>query len=252
MEKSILSGFLLLNKPVGPSSCDCIRIIKNLFPVKAKIGHAGTLDSFASGLLIICIGKPATKLSSQLMNQSKEYIAKAKLGELTDTLDHTGTIISQTSNDLIKRITKSQLVTAMNSLTPSYIQTPPIYSALKHKGTPIYKLARTGEASMEELNSIVKQKSRRVSVYSIELLDFCPPFFTFKATVSKGTYIRSISNDIALNIMLLATTYELNRNRISNFTAQEAVDLKDLKNFQDLKKHIISIEAMKKSGALIC
>src|SRR5277367_6222931 len=125
----LLNGFLLINKPVGITSFDCIRKIRQFLPYKTKIGHAGTLDDFAQGLLIICIGKEATRLVETLMQVDKEYVVRAKLGELTDSLDLTGEIVQETS---VPFFLVDDLKNALEKLGSSYEQVPPIYSALKH------------------------------------------------------------------------------------------------------------------------
>ena len=240
-QENNLTGFLAINKPKGISSYDCIRHIKRILKQKIKIGHTGTLDDFATGLLIICIGRQATKLVSSLMNLGKEYIVKAKLGELTDTLDYTGKMVEQIN---VPVLTKNDIEGAIKKLGKSYMQVPPIYSALKHKGSPLYKLARQNKLEEEKLQEIVQQKSRKVTIHEIELLDFSPPFFTIRAEVSKGTYIRSLANDIAQQLNLPATTYELERTKIGSFNLQNSIKLDDIKSVDDIDNNLISIEIM--------
>ncbi|HEB41679.1 MAG TPA: tRNA pseudouridine(55) synthase TruB, partial [Candidatus Dependentiae bacterium] len=134
---STKTGFLLLNKPPHITSFACINHIKKIIQEKIKIGHAGTLDPFATGLLIIAIGRQATRNIRYLSTLDKEYIAKAKLGELRNTFDCTGSV---TQTMQTTGITEKNLRQAIYSLGSSYKQVPPIYSALKHQGTPLYKL----------------------------------------------------------------------------------------------------------------
>ncbi len=235
MQEINFSGILKINKPKGITSYDCIRHIKRILKTKIKIGHAGTLDPFASGLMLICIGREATKSIDQLMTKDKEYVVKAKLGELTDTLDLTGKVLQ---TQPVNKITVQQIEKAIKELGSSYIQTPPIYSALKHQGRPLYELAREEKLGETELEQIVQKKSRVVEIYKIELLSVEPPFFTFRAQVSKGTYVRSLANDIAQKMGLKATTYELERTKIGNFRLEEAVDLVELKTFDDIRKNL--------------
>lgn len=230
-----LQGFLFINKPAGVSSYDCVRYIKKLLPPRTKIGHTGTLDVFASGLLIICIGRGATKQSQTLLDSDKAYVVKAKLGELTDTLDYTG-IVTQTV--AVPAVTKDELVTAMHSLQPSYLQVPPVFSALKHKGQPLYKLARTKQLSEHDIDTIAQQKARIVSIYTIDLIAFEPPFFSFNVFVSKGTYVRSLANDIAQKLGIPATTYQLERTKIGSALLTEAIALHDFKNYDDVVRAI--------------
>ena len=239
VEKNNLVGFLLVNKPENISSYDCIRYIKKIVKEKIKIGHTGTLDNFATGLLIICIGKPATKFSGTLTNLDKEYIIKAKLGELTDTLDCTGKVLEKTE---LPSITEKDLLSAIKKLGKSYIQVPPIYSALKYKGKPLYHLARTKKIDPQKLEEIVKEKGRKVLIHNLELLEFDPPFFTIKAHVSKGTYARSLANDIAQILKVPATTYELQRTKIGELQIQNSINLNEINSVQDIVSNCISIE----------
>lgn len=243
-EQNNLEGFLLINKPKDISSFDCIRHIKKILKQKIKIGHTGTLDNFANGLLIICIGKAATKFSGTLTNLDKEYIVKAKLGELTDTLDNTGKVIEQIDINNLK-ISNLDIKKAIEKLGKEYLQVPPIYSALKHEGTSLYKLARNKKLDTAQLEKIVEQKSKKVTLHEIELIDFETPFFTIKTTVSKGTYVRSLANDIAQILKIPATTYELERTKIGPFNIKESIELKNLQSIDDIKSHLIPIEKIK-------
>jgi len=272
-----LSGFLIINKPKNATSFDCIRYIKRILKQKIKIGHTGTLDDFATGLLIICISRQTTRRINEFMNLDKEYVVKAKLGELTDSLDYTGKIIASnpfvsfdrlrtngisnpfTINPIEKSkrinkksnkpfvvslsnhtnsISKEDLQKVINEFPKSYIQVPPIYSALKHKGKPLYHFARTKKLEEKELEEIAKQKSREVTIYELELLDFEYPFFTVRTRVSKGTYIRSLANDIAQKLNIPATTYELERTKIGQISLADAVNLNDLKSVDDIKDNL--------------
>ncbi len=234
-------GFLIINKPIDITSFDCIRHIKKILKQKIKIGHTGTLDDFATGLLIICIGKEATKFSNTLLNLDKEYIVKAKLGELTDTLDLTGKIIEQ-KNAL--KITKANLQKAIEKLGKSYMQIPPIYSALKYKGKPLYKLIRGKKLNKKKLEEIVKQKARKITIHKIKLIDFDYPFFTIKTIVSKGCYIRSLANDIAQILKVPATTYELTRTKIGKIDLKNAINLINIKTVLNIKNNLISPEKL--------
>lgn len=242
MQEINFSGLIKINKPTGITSYDCIRHIKRILNIKkVKIGHAGTLDPFASGLMLICIGREATKTIDQLMTQDKEYLVKAKLGELTDTLDLTGKVLESKileSTTINPSPTKQDIEKAIKTLGSSYIQTPPIYSALKHQGTPLHELAREQKMETHELEQIVQKKSRQVEIYKIELLGVELPFFTFRAHVSKGTYIRSLANDIAHKLNSHATTYELERTKIGDYKLEDAVNLYDLKTLEDIKNLI--------------
>ena len=232
-----LVGFLLINKPRGMSSYDCINYLKRILNKKIKIGHAGTLDPFATGLLIIAIGRVATREISKIMGLKKEYAAKGKLGELTDTLDFTGTII-QTKD--VTGITKEQIEKAITLLGDSYEQIPPIYSALKHEGMHLYKLARRG-VSTRKLEQIAEQKKRIITLYELVLTDFSLPFFSIRALVSHGTYIRSLVNDIAKKAGSFATTYSLTRTKIGAVGLADAISIDELKTVDDIVQQLIDV-----------
>lgn len=235
-----LQGYMLINKPKSITSFQGVQHIRKLLPPKTKIGHAGTLDDFATGLLIMCIGQRATRFSGSIMNIKKEYIVRAKLGELTDSLDYTGTIreISDASS-----ITRADLLRGIAELGTGYEQVPPIYSALKHEGRRLYRLARHQQMTHEQLGEIVDAKKRSVTIYSMNLLEFDPPFFTLQAEVSKGTYVRSLAHDVAQRIGSCATTYELTRTKIGEITLDHAIQLTDITCFEDIENHLISFEA---------
>ena len=228
-------GYLLINKPKNMTSFDVVKQIKKIINKKIKIGHAGTLDPFATGLLIVCVGREATRSISNFVDLDKVYVVKAKLGELTDSLDFTGQILETKT----KIPNKSEILEAIKKIGKKYIQTPPIYSALKHKGKPLYKLARSKVMTEEELQKIIKQKSREVEIFSLELIDFEPPFFSFRAKVSKGTYVRSLANDIAQIAQSCATTYEIQRVKIGPFSLEKSVDLNKLKTVEDVQDNMV-------------
>jgi tRNA pseudouridine55 synthase len=237
-------GYLLINKPKGYSSFYCIKYLKTFLPKKYKIGHTGTLDPFATGLLIICIGRQATKHISDFMNLDKEYVVKAKLGEYTDTLDFTGTIVK---SERVPALTKENIQQAITDLGSEYVQIPPIYSALKYQGKPLYEIARKESLDQKELEKIIESKKRTVKLFEIKLLEFDSPYFSFKTRVSKGTYVRSLANDIAQNLKTFATTYELERTKIGKLEIKNAIELTDIKDIEDVKKHLISYEDLKKN-----
>ncbi len=242
MTKKELSGFLFINKTPHITSFGCVKQLKKFLPPKIKIGHTGTLDDFAEGLLIVCIGRQATKLVNSLMGLNKQYVLQAKLGELTDTLDYTETILKQKDSS---KITAKNLQKALESLGNKYLQTPPIYSALKFKGEPLYKLARQQKMAPKELAKIIENKKRAVKIYSSEIIQFKPPYFSIKIDVSKGTYIRSLANDIAKKMGNFATTYKLKRTQIGPFSLKKSLHLDKITTQEELEKHLISIEKIK-------
>jgi tRNA pseudouridine55 synthase len=235
-----ISGFLLVDKPNGTTSSDCVQEIRNIVGRKIRVGHAGTLDAFATGLLVLGIGREATKHLSTIMVLDKTYRARAKLGQLTDTLDMTGRVLQEES----QTITLEQLQSAIDSLGTGYKQTPPVYSALKYQGEALSRLARKEALSQEALQKIAEEKSRDMHIYSCKLLDIKMPFFSIEAHVSHGTYIRSLMNDIACQCSTYATTHELRRLTIGPFTVEQARPLRELNTIDAIKEHIIPITNM--------
>jgi tRNA pseudouridine55 synthase len=257
MDTTIKTGFLLINKPAGISSYGCIGRIKYLLRQKAahsdsldlnggphakstrawgqKVGHAGTLDPFASGLLIVAIGRQATRLLSQCMVMDKVYKATGKCGELTDTLDCTGQIVATAD----KIPSEQELRNALDSLGSEYEQIPPLYSALKYQGKPMYLLARKKMMDEEQLQEIADTKKRIIKLYDKQFLSYQSPFFIIQVRVSHGTYIRTLINDIAVRAGSCATTYELTRIAIGTFNLDQAIDLSVLTS-ENINAYIIS------------
>jgi tRNA pseudouridine55 synthase len=204
-----------LNKDKGITSQDAVIKVRKAFKVK-KAGHTGTLDPLATGVMLVCLNE-ATKIASLIEALEKEYIATAKLGESTDTLDSEGKIIRKTGDFNIS-------VDDLERILPLFIgeieQVPPMYSALKVSGEPLYKLARKGIE--------VERKARKILVSAIEVLGFASPFFTLKVVCSKGTYIRSICSDIGDVLGAGAHMTELTRTRVGNFRIEDSAVLGEL------------------------
>ncbi|MBT3168739.1 MAG: tRNA pseudouridine(55) synthase TruB [Candidatus Cloacimonetes bacterium] len=213
-------GILLIDKPVGISSFDVIRKLRQITKIR-KMGHTGTLDPFASGLLPICVGK-ATRIADKLSGNEKEYLVKMKFGIKTDSGDITGKIIdSQTE---LKVENPANIVKQILAIEE---QTPPIFSAIKIDGKRAYEYARKGEN--------IKLKSRPIKIHNFKIIEFNFPFLTYKTTVSKGTYIRVLSETIADLLDTIATTVELQRTKIGNLNLENGVKLAQLnpQNWQD-------------------
>lgn len=223
-----LSGLLVIDKPIDITSFDCIRYIKKIITHKIKISHMGTLDPFATGLIILGLGT-FTKKSGSFLNLDKEYIATGKTGILTNTLDLTGELVR--TSEPVKR---EDIEISIEQFGSKYLQTPPIFSALKFKGDRLYQLARKELIPIEELEKIVRNKTREINIYNLELLSFETPYFSIKAHVSHGTYIRSLVNDIAQKAGSCATTYELRRTKVGNISIKDAVQLYEINNIQDI------------------
>jgi tRNA pseudouridine55 synthase len=201
-----MAGILIIDKPSGITSFDVIEKIRKITGIK-KIGHTGTLDPLATGVLPLCIGE-ATKLSDFLMSGDKTYEVRAKLGGRTNTLDSDGTITATGTVDP-KSINKEALLSTLPGFTGEISQIPPMYSAIKKDGTPLYELARKGQE--------VEREKRKITIHKIELMEFASPYIKLRVECSKGTYIRTLIDDIGEKIGTYAHVVELRRTRTSVF-----------------------------------
>lgn len=210
-----MNGIFLINKEANWTSFDICAKVKRLFNTK-KVGHSGTLDPFAEGLMIVCLGQ-ATKIIPFLEYYNKTYLATIKLGEETDTLDNTGNIIDKKD---VLNYSLDQLKNVLNSFLGKSQQIPPMYSALKHDGVPLYSLAREGIE--------IERKPRNIEIFSIELIEYNKPFLTFKCKVSKGTYIRTLAKDIAIKLSTVGHLVKLIRTNIDKFDLNMAKKVNEL------------------------
>lgn len=238
MEKLQLDGLLLINKPAGMTSFDVLRELKKIVGRNFKIGHAGTLDPFATGLLIVCLGR-GTRLVPLLMDVTKGYAVVAHFGRCTDTLDSTGLILEETP---VSATFEQDIFTAVALLGSQYKQIPPVFSALKHEGRPLYRIARRGKMQEVELNLLLQSKARWVIIYKLAIHAVQGPKVTFDCEVSKGAYIRSLADDLGKKIGLRATTETLERTFIGPFYVAEACKLEDLSSIEKIKKSVIDVE----------
>lgn len=236
-----LHGLLLVDKEAGVSSFDVLRQLKKVLGFRTKIGHAGTLDPFATGLLIVCLGR-ATKLVPLLMDVAKGYQVLAHFGYLTDTLDKTGTVLQEAS---VPSDFEKSVHIAVERLGTQYKQTPPIFSALKHNGNPMYKLARENIINEDALVQLAQDKARWVIIYKLTINQVQTPKISFSCEVSKGTYIRSLADDLAQKINLRATTEQLNRTFIGPFSVIQAKKSADFRNRQNIEQFLIDVEKAK-------
>ena len=211
-----MDALLIVNKPKGLTSRDVVNELNHIFSTK-KIGHTGTLDPNATGVLVCLIGK-YTKLVNLITSYDKEYIAEIKLGVKTDTDDITGNIIAKENTTL----TLDKIEEVFSCFPTSYDQQVPIYSAVKINGKKLYEYARE--------NIDITLPKRRVNIYSLELLSFQDNIITFKTKVSKGTYIRSLINDICTNLNTIGTMNNLVRTKQGNFDIKNSYTLEDIKN----------------------
>ena len=210
-----MNGVLIINKPKDYTSRDVINKLNKLLGTK-KIGHTGTLDPLATGVLVIAIGS-YTKLVNELTSLDKEYIAEIKLGIKTDTGDITGNILEENYK---YNITKENITNIFNNFPKEYEQTVPKYSAVKINGKKLYEYARE--------NIDIELPKRMVNIYSLELLEFNNDIIKFKTKVSKGTYIRSLIEDLCYKLNVIGTMNSLVRTKQGRFNIENALNLEDI------------------------
>lgn len=236
------NGILVINKDKGYTSRDVVNVISKLFGTK-KVGHNGTLDPLATGVLVVCLNR-YTKLNELLASNEKEYIAEVTLGIKTDTLDIEGTVLEKKKT----YINKEDLEKTLQKYTGEYEQEVPIYSAVKVNGRKLYEYARSGE-------EVVLPK-KKVVIKKIELLDFKDDKFTFKCLVSKGTYIRSLIRDILDDLGVIGTMSNLTRTKQGVFDIENSYSLDDVrkgnyklllvKDVLDIDKVVVSADLKNK------
>ncbi|OJI06428.1 tRNA pseudouridine(55) synthase TruB [bacterium CG10_46_32] len=237
------SGFLLINKPSGPTSHDAIYTLRKILGIK-KIGHAGTLDPFAEGLLLIGIGD-ATKLLRHYVGLDKMYEATLKLGATSDTQDRTGKI--QETKYKQDTTTKSKIENVLKSFIGKQKQTPPMHSAKKIDGVRLYKLARQGKE--------VERKAVEIEIYSINLISFDKDILKIQCRVSSGTFIRTLAEDIGKKLGCGAYLEELTRTHIGKFDLKDSVDISQasvtgslVSARDDIVHHITPLKTVLASG----
>ncbi len=216
---------MILNifKPPVFTSFDVIRALRRA-GVKMKAGHAGSLDPFATGVLLVCLGD-YTKKISQLMELKKEYEGLIEFGIITDTYDISGKIkekkdVKEYSLDILEKV--------FSEFTGKIEQIPPMYSAVKYSGVPLYKIARTGKE--------IERKPKKVEIYSLEILKYESPFLTFRAVCSKGTYIRSLVYDIGNRLGCGSYLRSLTRTKVGNYSVKDSLFVGDFEKFFNEQK----------------
>lgn len=225
----MIDGILLINKQAGITSYDVIRKLKRVLPKGQKVGHAGTLDPFATGLLIILLGK-YTKKMVEILEMEKEYVVKAEFGYATDTQDVTGRKTIEVAN--LEFVKESKI---MNLIEENFIgeikQIPPQFSAKKIKGRKAYEFAREGEG--------VKLKPTVVTVKKFEIINYNWPIVSFKILCSSGTYVRTLVNDLGELLGTYATAVELKRTRIGEYTLENAIKSEEISEGVDINLKVI-------------
>ncbi|AEB76120.1 tRNA pseudouridine(55) synthase TruB [Clostridium botulinum] len=222
-----MDGILNIYKPVGITSFDVVRQIKKITGIK-KIGHTGTLDPLAKGVLPICIGK-GTKIVDYLMKDFKVYKAELKLGVITDTYDREGKELSVKDVN----VSKEEIIDAINSFKGDILQVPPMYSALKVNGKRLYELAREGKE--------IERAARPVTIYDIEILEISMPYVKFIVKCSKGTYIRSLCYDIGSKLDCGGAMWDLERVQSGSFNKDNSIILENLTK-DNVEDYIIPID----------
>ena len=219
----MIEGVLLVDKPKGWTSFDVVNYVRRMVaaaegkkPKNCKVGHTGTLDPLATGLLIILVGKNYTRRAQDMMKQDKTYEVTMKLGHTSTTGDEEGekTVVSS------EQPTREVIETALQKFTGEIMQTPPAFSAMKVEGKRAYELAREGKA--------VKLEARPVKINNIELTEYAYPFVRFSCDVGSGTYIRSLVEDIGKELATGAYMSDLRRTRIGNQLISNAVSVKEV------------------------
>ena len=225
-----LDGIRVVGKPTGPTSHDVVAQIRRRFRIP-KVGHGGTLDPMATGLLVILLGK-GTKISDRVMGHDKTYEATLRLGIETDSQDADGRIVAEKD---ASGITADQVAAQMKARLGDQMQLPPMVSAIKIAGVPLYKLARKGET--------VERQPRLIHVYRFELLEYAPPDVRFVVECTKGTYVRTLAHDIGQALGVGAHLVALRRTRIGQLDVARAQPLAELLEAPSLENRIIPLAA---------
>ena len=227
-EFTALDGAILIDKPSGPTSHDVVDAIRRQFNIK-KVGHCGTLDPNATGLLIIVLGR-GTKLSEKLMSDDKVYEGTIKFGETTDSYDADGELVGSLPVPLL---TVERLNEAAAEFVGDQMQTPPMVSAVKKGGVPLYKLARKGIE--------VEREPRLIHIYSFQFSDYQEPVGRFRVACTKGTYVRALAHELGQKVGCGGHLATLRRVASGKFDAAQAVLFEDVLRFspQELARHVI-------------
>ena len=239
-----MNGIIIINKPKGFTSHDIVNVLRKALNIK-KIGHTGTLDPNATGVLPILIGN-ATKISKYMIEHNKEYIATVYLGEKRSTGDIEGQILKKDEDvkEKLANISKNKVNEVLKSFLGKQKQIPPVYSAIKINGKKAYEYARKGQT--------VEIRPRDVEIHNIELLSFKEKILSFKVECSKGTYIRTLCEDIAEKLGTIGHMKDLIRTKVDGFTIDDSITIEDIKNNpKSIDEKIISIEDLFKNKAKI-
>ena len=233
----MISGFALIDKPAGWTSHDVVGRCRRIFGTR-KIGHSGTLDPMATGLLVMLIGR-GTKVSARIMNSDKTYEGEMRLGVATSTEDVDGEVLETRD---ASAVTREQLEAEMARRTGDLMQTPPMVSAVKKQGVPLYKLARKGRE--------IEREPRLIHVFEFTLLDYPPPRARFRLRCTKGTYVRTLCADIGRALGCGAHLSALRRTQAGDYLVTDAVPLDTMMTFSrdDLWERLLPLPPLTPMG----
>ncbi|MFA9488541.1 MULTISPECIES: tRNA pseudouridine(55) synthase TruB [unclassified Mannheimia] len=229
-----IHGVFLLDKPQGMSSNDILQKVKRIFQAN-KAGHTGALDPLATGMLPICLGE-ATKFSQFLLDSDKRYLVTAKLGERTDTSDAEGEVVG--TRDV--NVTEADILANLHQFRGDILQVPTMFSALKHNGKPLYEYARAGIT--------VEREARPITIFELNFIEYNAPFLTLEVHCSKGTYIRTLIDDLGEVLGCGAHVTMLRRTAVANYPIEKMMSYTDLQNLAEnqplveLDKHLLAMD----------
>ncbi|MDG4953625.1 tRNA pseudouridine(55) synthase TruB [Actinobacillus equuli] len=227
-------GIFLLDKPQGMSSNDILQKVKRLFQAN-KAGHTGALDPLATGMLPICLGE-ATKFSQFLLDSDKRYQVTAKLGERTDTSDAEGQVVETRAVN----VGEAEIIAALDQFRGDILQVPTMFSALKHNGKPLYEYARQGIT--------VEREARPITIFELRFIEYSAPYLTLEVHCSKGTYIRTLVDDLGEVLGCGAHVTVLRRLAVANYPIEAMMSYEDLQNLSEnqpleaLDQHLLPLD----------
>lgn len=235
-----MNGIIILDKPMGKTSHDMVNFVRRLTGIR-RVGHTGTLDPMATGVLPICVGS-ATKAADMLTVTDKKYSVEFMLGKTTDTEDISGNVISEHEVN----VSRDEITDAINSFVGEIYQVPPMYSAVKQNGKKLYELAREGIE--------VERKERKITIYSIDIVDIDTEknLITLDVKCSKGTYIRTLCSDIGKKLGTGACMTKLRRTESGGFSIENAVTVSVLEEKSSIDEYIIPVDKIFSHYPVIC
>ncbi|MBR0366439.1 MAG: tRNA pseudouridine(55) synthase TruB [Clostridia bacterium] len=225
-----MNGIVVIDKPAGVTSHDVVGMVRKRFATR-RVGHTGTLDPLATGVLVMCVGN-ATKAADMIANADKRYRAGLELGICTDTLDTEGTVTEQRAVN----VTEADVRECILSFIGEQDQIPPMYSAIKQNGKKLYELAREGKE--------IEREKRRINIYSIDIIDISLPYVTIDVHCSKGTYIRSLCDDIGRRLGCGAVMTALRRTGSAGFTTDDAYTIAELDELSDISSALMPTDSL--------